>query len=106
MSDLTADNRFGKSKRLLNAADYSDNTVRVEGHTDDVPVNKVRERYPTNWELSTARSISVVKFLIDAGIPSKNLAATGFGQFQPIDPRDDEIAYRRNRRIELKLTQR
>jgi chemotaxis protein MotB len=78
--------------------------LRVDGHTDKIPI--ATARFPSNWELSTARSISVVKFLIDAGIPSKNLAATGFGQFQPIDPRDDEIAYRRNRRIELKLTQR
>ena len=78
--------------------------LRVDGHTDKIPI--ATARFPSNWELSTARSISVVKFLIAAGIPSKNLAATGFGQFQPIDPRDDEIAYRRNRRIELKLTQR
>jgi chemotaxis protein MotB len=78
--------------------------LRVDGHTDKIPI--ATARFPSNWELSTARSISVVKFLVDAGIPANNLAATGFGQFQPIDPRDDEIAYRRNRRIELKLTQR
>ena len=64
------------------------------------------ERFRAGEVTALARSISVVKFLIDAGIPPKNLAATGFGQFQPIDPRDDEIAYRANRRIELKLTQR
>ena len=60
----------------------------------------------SNWELSTARAISVVKYLIANGILPANLAATGFGEFQPIDPRNDEIANRRNRRIELKLTQR
>jgi len=78
--------------------------LRVDGHTDNVPIKTAR--FPSNWELSTARAISVVKFLIDQGIPATNLAATGFGEFQPIDPRDTEEAYGRNRRIELKLTQR
>jgi len=78
--------------------------LRVDGHTDSVPIKT--SRFPSNWELSTARAISVVKYLIANNILPANLAATGFGQFQPIDPRDDEIAHRRNRRIELKLTQR
>lgn len=78
--------------------------LRIDGHTDRVPIST--PQFPSNWELSTARAISVVKFMIDAGIPANRLAATGFGEFQPIDARDDEIAYRRNRRIEFKLTQR
>ncbi|MBT5940008.1 MAG: peptidoglycan -binding protein [Rhodospirillaceae bacterium] len=78
--------------------------LRVDGHTDAVPIKT--SRFPSNWELSTARAISVVKYLVSQGILPTNLAATGFGEFQPIDPRDDEIANRRNRRIELKLTQR
>ncbi len=78
--------------------------LRVDGHTDKVPIQT--SRFPSNWELSTARAISVVRFLTDEGVPPERLAATGFGEFQPIDPRDDEIAYRRNRRIELKLTTR
>jgi chemotaxis protein MotB len=78
--------------------------LRVDGHTDRVPI--ATSRYPSNWELSTARSVSVVKHLVEQGVPASRLAATGFGEFQPIDPADDEIAYRRNRRIELKLTQR
>jgi len=78
--------------------------LRVDGHTDRVPITT--ERFPSNWELSTARAISVVKFLESQGIPAQRLAATGFAQFQPLDDRGDEIAYRRNRRIELKLTQR
>ena len=78
--------------------------LRVDGHTDQVPIKTTR--FPSNWELSTARAVSVVKFLIEQGIPANRLAATGFGEFQPIDQRTDEIAYRRNRRIELKLTQR
>ena len=78
--------------------------LRVDGHTDQVPIKTAR--FPSNWELSTARAISVVKFLIKQGISPANLAATGFGEFQPIDSRDAEEAYNRNRRIELKLTQR
>ena len=78
--------------------------LRVDGHTDKVPI--ATYQFPSNWELSTARAISVVKFLMSQGILADRLAATGFGEHQPLDPRDDEIAYRRNRRIELKLTQR
>jgi chemotaxis protein MotB len=78
--------------------------LRVDGHTDRVPIST--SQFPSNWELSTARAISVVKYLISQGIPPSRLAASGFGEFQPLDPRDDEIAYRRNRRIELKLDQR
>lgn len=78
--------------------------LRVDGHTDNVPIHTAR--FASNWELSTARAISVVKFLIEQGIPPERLAATGFGEYQPIDPRNDEIGRRRNRRIELKLTER
>jgi len=77
--------------------------LSVDGHTDRVPVG-AGSTFASNWELSTARAISVVEFLIDQGIPPNRLAATGFGEYQPLDPRDDEIAYRRNRRIEFKLT--
>lgn len=78
--------------------------LRVDGHTDRAPIRT--SAFPSNWELSTARAVSVVKFLIAQGIPPERLAATGFGEFQPLDPGGDEIAYRRNRRIEFKLTQR
>jgi chemotaxis protein MotB len=78
--------------------------LRVDGHTDKIPIKT--DRFPSNWELSTARAISVVKFLIADGIPPQRLAAAGFGEFQPLDDTEDEIAYRRNRRIELKLDQR
>ena len=78
--------------------------LRVDGHTDVRAIKT--DLFPSNWELSTARATSVVKFLVSAGIPAKRLAATGFGEYHPIDPREDEIAYRRNRRIEFKLTQR
>jgi chemotaxis protein MotB len=78
--------------------------LRVDGHTDTQPINT--PLFPSNWELSTARAISVVKFLIEQGVPEDRLAATGFGQFQPIDATPDEVGYRRNRRIEMKLTER
>lgn len=78
--------------------------LRVDGHTDNVPISTAK--FPSNWELSTQRAISVVKELISHGIAPERLAATGFGEYQPLDGRGDEIAKRRNRRIELKLTQR
>ena len=78
--------------------------LRVDGHTDRRPIST--DAFPSNWELSTARAISVVRFLIEQGISADHLAATGFGEFQPLDPGDHEEAFRRNRRIELKLTQK
>jgi chemotaxis protein MotB len=78
--------------------------LRVDGHTDVRPISTAQ--FPSNWELSSARATSVVKFLIQQGIPPNRLVAAGFGQYQPLDAGDDEIAYRRNRRIEFKLTQR
>ncbi len=78
--------------------------LRVDGHTDRRPINN--PQFPSNWELSTARALSVVRFAIDQGIPAARLAAAGFADKQPIDPRSTEDAYRRNRRIELKLTER
>jgi chemotaxis protein MotB len=78
--------------------------LRVDGHTDHRPINS--SQFPSNWELSTARAISVVRFAIDEGVPANRLAAAGFADRQPLDLRNAEDAYRRNRRIELKLTER
>ena len=74
--------------------------LQIEGHTDAIPI--YNEQFANNWELSAARAISVVEFLIDQGIPAGRLSATGYGEFQPIESGDIS----RNRRIELKLTQR
>ena len=63
-------------------------------------------RFPSNWELSSARALSVLRLLMARGVPPNRLAAAGFGEFHPLDERRDEIAYRRNRRIEIKLTER
>ncbi len=78
--------------------------LQVDGHTDRRPIST--PRFPSNWELSTARAISVAQVLIDQGIPPDRVAARGFAQFQPLDPADTLEAYRRNRRIEIKLTTR
>ena len=79
--------------------------LRVDGHTDNVPLSGTG-RFEDNWELSAARAISVVKFLIDNGVPPSRLVAAGFGEFQPLDEGDTQEARDRNRRIELKLTER
>jgi chemotaxis protein MotB len=79
--------------------------LRVDGHTDSVPLLGTG-RYRDNWELSTARALAVVKFLIDNGVPPQRLVAAGFGEHQPLDPADTQEARDRNRRIELKLTER
>jgi chemotaxis protein MotB len=76
--------------------------LRVDGHTDVRPIAGGR----TNWDLSAARAIAVVQYLIARGMPPQRLVAAGFGEFQPIDPGTGEDAYSRNRRIELKLTER
>ena len=77
--------------------------MRVDGHTDKRPIQNSTK---SNWELSAERAISVVKYLVTKGISPKRLVAAGFAEFQPIDPGDSEDALRRNRRIELKLTER
>jgi chemotaxis protein MotB len=77
--------------------------LRVDGHTDKRPI---RRAFPSNWELSSARATSIVKYLITEGIPPDHLVAAGFAQYHPVDPADTSEAYRRNRRIELKLTSR
>lgn len=79
--------------------------LRVDGHTDNRPLSGTG-RYRDNWELSSARSTSVVKFLIANGVPANRLVAAGFGEYQPLDPADTDEARNRNRRIELKLTER
>ncbi|MBX5054173.1 peptidoglycan -binding protein [Rhizobium lentis] len=79
--------------------------LRVDGHTDNVPLAGTG-RYRDNWELSSVRAISVVKFLIGQGVPADRLVAAGFGEFQPIAPGNSPDARATNRRIELKLTEK
>lgn len=78
--------------------------LRVDGHTDARPVQSGRFR--SNWDLSAARAIAVVQYLMSKGVPPQRLVAAGFGEFQPIDQGDTPEALARNRRIELRLTDR
>ena len=78
--------------------------MRVDGHTDARPIFTAQFR--SNWELSAARAISVVQYLISRGVSPQHLVAAGFGEFQPLDSAPTEAAFSRNRRIELKLTER
>src|SRR6266699_5554904 len=77
--------------------------LRIDGHTDVRPISS--PQFPSNWELSSARAISVVQYLLSRGISPQRLVAAGFGEFQPLDVDKTEEAYTRNRRIELKLTE-
>lgn len=78
--------------------------LQVDGHTDIRPISS--PQFPSNWELSTARAASVVKYLIARGVSPKRLVAAGYGEFAPLESGTDEDSLRRNRRIELKLTNR
>lgn len=78
--------------------------LRVDGHTDTRPIRSAE--FPSNWTLSSARAIAVVQYLVGKGLPAQRLAAAGFGEFQPLELATTDEAYARNRRIELKLTER
>lgn len=80
-------------------ADLEERRFQVEGHTDDVPIST--ERFPSNWELSTARALSVVRVLEEAGVAPENLSGAGYGEHQPVADNDDPEGRRRNRRIEI-----
>jgi chemotaxis protein MotB len=81
-------------------AGVQNKVIRVEGHTDDVPTGGA---YPTNWELSAARALAVVRFLQSQGIDPTRLAAAGYGEFRPIAPNDTPEGRSKNRRIEIVL---
>ncbi|NWG45117.1 MAG: peptidoglycan -binding protein [Alphaproteobacteria bacterium] len=78
--------------------------IRVDGHSDRQPI--ATPEFPSNWHLSAARAVAVVRFLESRGVPARRLAAAGFGEYHPLDPSRSGEAYKRNRRIELKLTER
>jgi chemotaxis protein MotB len=103
MAELdTVANALGELERQI-PADIAW-VMRVDGHTDVRPI--VTAQFRSNWELSAARAISVVQYLISKGVSPQHLVAAGFGEFQPLDTAQTEAAYSRNRRIELKLTER
>lgn len=78
---------------------FSDRRFQVEGHTDNVPIKS--DRFPSNWELSTARALAVVHLLTDMGVTSENISAAGFGEFRPRADNETEDGRRLNRRIEI-----
>ena len=78
--------------------------LQIDGHTDKIPIST--SQFPSNWELSHARALEVVKFLIQQGIPANKLSANGYGEYQPINLGDSREDLKENRRIELKITQK
>lgn len=80
--------------------------LQINGHTDKRPITSTTGRFRTNWDLSAARAISVVRFLADKGIPAEHLVAAGYGEFQPLEEGETDDLLAKNRRIELKLTER
>lgn len=78
--------------------------LRIDGHTDVIPINT--PQFPSNWELSTARAVAVVRYLAEQGIPERRMVAAGFGEFFPVTEGTSPEALQQNRRIELKLTDR
>ena len=112
-ADLSADGEaeIAKVARILRdiAGDIPDGidwVIRVDGHTDDIPLSGLGE-FRNNWELSQARALSVVLYMVNfLGLPPDRLAANGFGQYQPVNPADTDAARAQNRRIELKLTEK
>ena len=99
--DQIADAIIEIQKEIPNDIDWA---IQIDGHTDARPISSAQ--FPSNWELSTARASSVVKYLVQRGVAADRLVAAGYGQFRPIDPSASEDAYQKNRRIELKLTNR
>lgn len=103
-ADLNADGKRVLDKVSSVLKNVKDRRITVEGHTDNVPIAKAAmDRFPSNWELSTARSATVVRYLVDNGVPAGKLAATGYGMFQPVASNDNEEGRRLNRRIEIVL---
>jgi chemotaxis protein MotB len=90
-----------KVARIINN-DYPNRLVRVEGHTDDTPIRKVRHLYPTNWELSTARACTVVRFLVERGsVNAHRIYPAGFSYYRPTTSSGSASAKSKNRRVEI-----
>ncbi len=98
---ISADGKATLRKVADAFASVKNRTIRVEGHTDDVPINTAR--FPSNWELSAARAIAVVRYLQERGIDPKVLGAAGYGEYQPIASNDTPDGRAENRRIEISL---
>ncbi|MGQ9590746.1 MAG: OmpA family protein [Planctomycetota bacterium] len=86
---------------MLRRPEYAGRTIRVDGHTDDIPISKVRNKYPTNWELSTARACVVVRYLVDRGVDPRRVYPAGFAYYRPVSAGKTAEARSQNRRVEI-----
>jgi chemotaxis protein MotB len=103
-AELLPKGRAVLDKAIPTLAAQSGKWIIIEGHTDNEPIGPtIIARFPTNWDLSTARATSVVKYLQDKGVPPVNLAATGYSQYQPVKPNTTAAGRQANRRIEIIL---
>ena len=110
-ADIQAEGRVALSLVAKTLIDLSDKIptdlnwiLQIDGHTDRVPI--ATAKFPSNWELSHARALEVVKFFIQQGVPADKLSANGYGEYQPISLGSSPEDLKLNRRIELKITQR
>jgi chemotaxis protein MotB len=92
---------IGVLREIANILKNNDNPIRIEGHTDDLPINTTK--FPSNWELSTTRATNVLRFLIQEGLPGNRLSAVGYGEFRPLMPNNSEESRKSNRRVDLVL---
>ena len=104
-TDISKDGKLVLDKVVSILKDIKDKRIQVEGHTDNVPiVSALKKRFPTNWELSTARATEVVRYLQEqGGLDATLLSATGYSQYQPVAPNDTDDGKHKNRRIEIVL---
>jgi len=104
-TDISKDGKLVLDKVVSILKDIKDKRIQVEGHTDNVPiVSRLKKRFPTNWELSTARATEVVRYLQEqGGLDPKQLSATGYSEYQPVASNDKDSGKHKNRRIEIVL---
>lgn len=98
-ADLGSDGRGTLAEVAEVLAEFTDRSFQVEGHTDDRPISTTQ--FPSNWELSAARALSVVKLLVDRGVPADNLSGAGYGEYHPVALNETSDGRRLNRRIEI-----
>jgi chemotaxis protein MotB len=99
-ADLTSSAR-NALKRLVTPLKKFPNEIIIEGHTDNIPIHG--GRYPSNWELSVARAVSVIDFFTERGIAQKKMVAGGYGEYHPLYPNDTKANRAKNRRIEITI---
>jgi chemotaxis protein MotB len=104
-ADISKEGKLVLDKVVNILKDVKDRRIQVEGHTDNVRIySAIKTKYPTNWELSTARATQVVRYLQEAGgLDPAVLSATGYSEYQPVAPNDTDEGKSKNRRIEIVL---